>query len=259
MNIAYSDNDIKELFRQAASRLNGENGSVRNSGNLRSARYDIGNDNSIDPEIRQAFPKYSSSQAKEVLKNFPKEGAVNKDTGINAQLSRRQRGKLFSRDAIIKSKANGFSYEQHLEAVANIQDLYENAVLLVKTDDLKNNDPNVKIYRFASPFVIGEEIADALLTVKESLDKNSKKIYSLELTEIIKPQGQATAEITDYSPSGINKLQQKHEKVKQFIEKNQEKIRNSVAPQTDTPAFKEWFGDSKVVDSDMKNWLILSP
>jgi hypothetical protein len=30
--------------------------------------------------------------------------------------------------------------------------------------------------------VIGDEIADALLTVKESLDKNSKKIYSLELT-----------------------------------------------------------------------------
>ena len=93
-----------------------------------------------------------------------------------------------------------------------------------KTDDLKNNDPNVKIYRFASPFVLGDEIADALLTVKESLDKNSKKIYSLELTEIKKPKGQAEAENTDYSPNGINKLQQKHEKVKQFIEKNQEKI-----------------------------------
>ena len=40
---------------------------------------------------------------------------------------------------------------------------------------------------------------------------------------------------------------------------NQENLRFSVAPQTDTPAFKEWFGNSKVVDSDMKNWLILSP
>ena len=32
--------------------------------------------------------------------------------------------------------------------------------------------------------MIEDKIADALLTVKESLDKNSKKIYSLELTEI---------------------------------------------------------------------------
>ena len=52
------------------------------------------------------------------------------------------------------------------------------------------------------------------------------------------------------TPTALIMLQQKHEKVKQFIEKNQEKIRNSVAPQTDTPAFKEWFGNSKVVDEN---------
>ena len=105
--------------------------------------------------------------------------------------------------------------------------------------------------------MIGNEIADALLTVKESIDSNSKKIYSLELTEIKKLS--AKGGTLKYHTDSIDKLQQKHEKVKQFIEKNQEKMRFSVAPQTDTPAFKEWFGDSKVVDSDMKNWLILSP
>ena len=139
--------------------------------------------------------------------------------------------------------------------------------MLEKTNDLKNNDPNVKIYRFASPFVIDNEIADALLTVKESLDKDSKKIYSLELTEIIQSEVRSDSgaqseinytHIENFSDV-VNKLQQKHEKVKQFIEKNQENLRFSVAPQVDTPAFKNWFKDSKVVDSDMKNWLILYP
>jgi hypothetical protein len=106
--------------------------------------------------------------------------------------------------------------------LANIQDLYENAILLIKTDDLKNNDPNVKIYRFASPFVIGDGIAYALLTVKESLDKNSKKIYSLELTEIKKLS--AKGGTLEYHTDSIDKLQQKHEKVQQFLENNQEKI-----------------------------------
>lgn len=32
------------------------------------------------------------------------------------------------------------------------------------------------------------------------------------------PQGQAVAENTDYSPSGIDKLQQKHEKSSSFFE-----------------------------------------
>ena len=68
--------------------------------------------------------------------------------------------------------------------MANIEDLFQNAVLLKQTDDIKNNDNNVKIYRFASPFIIGNKIADALMTVKESVDSNQKRIYSLELTEI---------------------------------------------------------------------------
>ncbi len=49
------------------------------------------------------------------------------------------------------------------------------------------------------------------------------KIFFLELTEIKKPKGQAEAENTDYSPDGVNKLHQKHEKIKSFFEKNQEK------------------------------------
>ena len=182
LNIAYSDNDIQNLFRQAARRLRGE-GSGRNSNGV---RYDIGNDNSIDPEIRQAFPKYSSSQAKEVLKSISGKDLKNLDTGIEAQINTNQYNKLISNAAAQKSENNGFSRDEHFEALANIEELYQNAILLKKTDDLKNNDPNVKIYRFASPFVIDNEIADALLTVKESIDNNSKKIYSLELTEIKK-------------------------------------------------------------------------
>ena len=56
----------------------------------------------------------------------------------------------------------------------------------------------------------------------------------------------------EYLSDAVNKLQQKHEKVKQFLEKNQENLRFSVAPQVDTPEFKNWFGDSKVVDEKLR-------
>ncbi|MBQ9789955.1 MAG: hypothetical protein IJW31_10220 [Lentisphaeria bacterium] len=90
---------------------------------------------------------------------------------------------------------------------------------------MKNNDPNVKIYRFASPFVIGNEIADVLITVKESIDKDSKRIYSLELTEIKKLSAKGNSGNTVYYTDSINKLHQKHEKIKSFFEKNQKNLR----------------------------------
>lgn len=211
-------------------------GEIRSSGSLRNlmgVRYAAANDDSIAPEIRQAFPKYSSNQAKEVLKSIAGKDLKNIDTGIEAQINTNQYNKLVSNTAAQKSENNGFSREEHFEALANIEELFQNAVLLEKTDDLKNNDPNVKIYRFASPFVVDNEIADALLTVKESIDSDSKKIYSLELTEIkmLSEKGGTLKYHTD----SINKLQQKHEKVKQFIEKNQEKYhitrkRNQINP-----------------------------
>ena len=50
---------------------------------------------------------------------------------------------MLSNRAVDKSKANGFSQAQHLEAIANIKRLYEDATLTtVKPDEKKS--PAVK-------------------------------------------------------------------------------------------------------------------
>ena len=89
-------------------------------------------------------------------------------------------------------------------AVANISRLYKNAVLLKEGNDEKNNDPKVIIRRFAAPIVIRGMVADALLTQKESIDKdNGCRLYSLELTEIISEKGlRGEARLDPGSPAG---------------------------------------------------------
>ena len=249
-NAKWTDNEIKTLLRRSLAKqqrerkgtgTNGENGT----------RFAIANDESLDLEVRQAFPKYHAEDAKEVLKNLAGKDLKNNDTGVVAKINSNQYNKMISNAAVNKSLSNGFTRDEHFETLANIEDLYQNAVLLEKTEDLKNNDPNVKIYRFASPFVIGNEIADALIIVKETINIDQKRIYTLELTEIKKPSGEATTiKNADYRPDGINKLHQKHEKIKSFFEKNQENLRFSLKDGEKSENFKKWFGDSKIVDEN---------
>ena len=127
--------------------------------------------------------------------------------------------------------------------LANIENLFKNAVLLEQTDDLKNNDNNVKIYRFASPFVIDNQIADVLLTVKRSIDNDAKRIYSLELIEIKKlsEKGSTTTNAQYYTDS-ILRLQQKHEKIKSFLENNENKSRFGVGKE----GFRVYFMHKKM-------------
>ncbi|MBO5695648.1 MAG: hypothetical protein J6S98_09620 [Lentisphaeria bacterium] len=173
-----------------------------------------------DPEIRNAIPKYTGEQAKEVLKSLAGKPLKNLESGIVAQINSNQRGKLFSSDAINKSVDNGYSWQDHLTAVANIESLFENAVPLKKHDNRKSDDGSVMIYRFAAPIAVSEGVADALLLVKETLTTDKKTLYTLELTEIKRPSGQAVAGKSDYGPEGIDNIRRKHDKVKPFIEKN---------------------------------------
>ena len=73
----------------------------------------------------------------------------------------------------------------------------------------------------AAPFVIDTKIADVLITVKKSIDKNSKRLYSLELIEIKKLSEKGSSENkSDNYTDSINKLQAKNEKVKSFLQNN---------------------------------------
>ena len=202
-----------------------------------------------DLDIKQAFPKYSSFQAEAKLLELSKQDIKNRETGDKAQINKTQRKKILSTAAVEKSIANGFTEEDHLLAAANIKDLYENALLLTAGPDLKNNDTAIIIKRYVAPLVLQSEenqIADVLITQKVSLDKKTERIYSLEIEEIvpeIKSQSgmrpdsgsQSTGRSLahrNYPAEVVNKLQQKHAKIKSFLEKNSEKnTRYSVSPE----------------------------
>ncbi|EQB0813906.1 hypothetical protein ACYA4W_001723, partial [Campylobacter upsaliensis] len=96
--------------------------------------------------------------------------------GFKGVFNLKSLSKMTSDKAIQKSVNNGFSKEEHLRAVLDIERLFKNANL-AKTYNDEKGGKNVLIHRFNSEF----ENANALITTKESLDKDLNKIYSLEL------------------------------------------------------------------------------
>ena len=239
----FTDADYRRLFRKLSKAANS-----RKPTTVHNSTEEVIVANSADPDIRQtALIKHAQNhdEAREILKNISGKDIVNRDTGIPAQVNREQRSKLASKEAVSNSIKNGFTIQEHMTAVANIDSIYENAVLLLERKDLKNKQNDVIIRRFAAPVVVRGIVADALLTQKESLDKeNGRRIYSLELTEIVSPKnirGEMRLDLgspagterhthLDYLPEGINKLQHKHKKIKDFLEKIAKNTRFAVSP-----------------------------
>ncbi len=123
-----------------------------------------------------------------ILEKLSKKELINDETGIKAIISRKQRDKLVSMAATRKSIANGFSINTHNRSVAIIDKLFKHASLLIEHND-RDEDPNIKsIKRFVSPVVIEGEPNIAYLTAKESIE-HGHRIYSLELTDIKKLEG----------------------------------------------------------------------
>ena len=106
--------------------------------------------------------------------------------GFKAKISKNSIHKMTSDRAIQKSINNGFNRKDHLEAVANIQNILENSTLKESKAD-KNNNPNLIIHRLTSDF----KEAQALLTVKES-NTHGNKLYSIELELHPNSQGFST-------------------------------------------------------------------
>ena len=108
---------------------------------------------------------------------------VNRATRIVAQLSSSAKGKLVSNKATGKSKANGFTREQHNAMAAAIGNLFEAAALRVSRPD-KEGDANIlSIKRFATEVRFGKRQAIAWITVKES-KQHGHHIYSVEAIKL---------------------------------------------------------------------------
>ena len=138
------------------------------------AKQNLNGNNQIDfskssiKDIKHEFLQELKPYFNQVLENTDKNKAYFNLKSLNKMMSDR---------AISKSVNNGFTREEHLEAVRNIKNLFENSKLVNSHTDNKNLEDNIIIHRYNAPF----ENANALITAKESLDKNKNKLYTLEL------------------------------------------------------------------------------
>jgi len=108
---------------------------------------------------------------------------VNRQTGIPARLSSSAKGKLVSNKAAGKSKANGFTSDQHNALAANIDSIYVASNFVSSRPD-KDGDVNiVSIKRFAGRVAFGRKKAVAWITVKESR-QHGHHIYSVEAIKL---------------------------------------------------------------------------
>lgn len=114
------------------------------------------------------------------LRNVP---FLNEETRIVARLSSSAKGKLISNKATGKSKANGFTKEQHNILAANVGKLFASAKMIESRPD-RDADPNIiSIKRFARFVFFGEKEAVAWITLKES-KQHGHHIYSVESIKV---------------------------------------------------------------------------
>ena len=94
-----------------------------------------------------------------------------------------------------------------------------------------------------------KETANWLNWIQEgkALYLNKEKVQKL-----ITQQRTNLAEVSNLDLNSINNIIENFKNPSLENEKNQEKMRFSIAPQVDTPEFKNWFGNSKVVDENGK-------
>lgn len=131
---------------------------------------------------------------------------VNRETRIVARLSSSAKGKLISNKATGKSKANGFTREQHNAMAAAIDRLFEAAALKVSRPD-KDGDANIiSIKRFAANVRFGVQKAVAWITVKES-KQHGHHIYSVEAIklEALGRKVEVACASTPHAPSASTK------------------------------------------------------
>lgn len=89
--------------------------------------------------------------------------------------------KLTSDKAITKSVVNGFSIEEHFEAVKKIKEIFEESDYIGAFSDDKNVENVIDIKRFQKRIILSTgKKAYAYITIKNTIQQNDK-LYSIEL------------------------------------------------------------------------------
>lgn len=142
-------------------------------------------DSSLNQELKDTPKKSQREQVKQQLQSIKNIDITHK-SGIVARLSSTGIDKMLSDKAIQKSLDNGFTKEQHFNAVANIENLFKNSDFL-RTEAPKNQSADiVGIHRYINAQDLQAQNAQALITLKESIE-NGNRIYSVELEGLTHP------------------------------------------------------------------------
>ena len=144
----------------------------------------------LDSSLKTSEIKQELLQRLEPILNKPLTNAQ----GVQAYINHASIDKMLSDKAIAKSVENGFSKQEHLEAVGDIERLFSISQEAA-THSHKGDNPSVIIHRLNAPF----NNANALITTKESLDKDKNRIYSVELE--LTPRFDTPARPTDTEAS----------------------------------------------------------
>ncbi|WP_348533997.1 LPD38 domain-containing protein [Histophilus somni] len=210
----FSHDDLLNLLKDIQQSAGGDIHEADNN-----TRYSLNEDPNSD--FANAIPKRTATsydEARSIVSELLGEPLVNKETGMVATISRRSLDKLLSGKAVDKST----NLKDHLTAVANIDQLFENAIQgWVEAD--KNNDPNIAgVHRLFAPLSIDGQIRLAKLTVKAMSFNQGNRVYSVETIEVEnknsdlslswKPQLSENTQLTSQQIANVQSLIQRIQK-----------------------------------------------
>lgn len=137
------------------------------------------------------------TEARQAAKAFQGKPLTNSSTGIVATVSRNNLDKMLNRKAVGKSASPAL----HSAAVANLDSMFERAVLGWSKPD-NEGDPNIKaIHRFFTPVMVDGKAMMAKMTVKETeQDARPNPLYTVEAVsfeELKHPAAQWVGEIAE--------------------------------------------------------------
>jgi hypothetical protein len=187
-------------------------------------------------QVAEATPKINVQnlqEAKEVLHKLGNKPIENKATGIVASVSKRGRGKLISAGTRRLSEENGYTAEEHLLAAANVEQLFQNAILSETHEDRNGELASVKL--FSSLVMLNKKPAIACFTVKETTNAGHK-IYSVQMLELKKSAGtlprsavKRSSATADFSAISIAELADKYNPLLDRVDENGEPLASSLA------------------------------
>ena len=123
---------------------------------------------------------------KQALEPYKSTPITNKETGLQGVVTDTERNKISSKKAVDKSRANGFTRDEHFAAAQDLKNLFENATKAQSHNDYKQRENIAQVHRFVKDLYINDKQAQAKITLFEKIE-GKNRIYTLELESLENP------------------------------------------------------------------------